>query len=78
MQNLSQPFPKPAHASDMKEQENQVKSSSHNWWTAILIPVPNEEKLFATQLWEMASYIPPLPILNCYAAFEAYLIHGGN
>ena len=23
MQNLSQPFPKPAHASDMKEQENQ-------------------------------------------------------
>ena len=26
MQNLSKPFPKPAHASDTKEQENQKKA----------------------------------------------------
>ena len=32
MQNLSQPFPKPAHASDTKEQENQQT------------PVSNKEK----------------------------------
>ena len=27
--------PKPAHASDTKEQENRVKSSSYNCWTTI-------------------------------------------
>ena len=28
------------------------------------------------QLWEMGLYIPPLPILSCETASEAYLIHG--
>ena len=44
MQNLSQPFPKPAHASDTKEQENWVKSSSYNSWTTIQQTVTYEKE----------------------------------
>ena len=37
MQNLSQPFPKPAHASDMKEQENQQTTKQRKGDKAVCI-----------------------------------------
>ena len=50
MQNLSQPFPKQAHVSDMKEQENQQttkqrkrrKGCLHNWWRIQSIRISSE------------------------------------
>ena len=37
MQNLSQPFPKPAHASDTKEQENQQTTKQRKGEKAVCI-----------------------------------------